>query len=296
MNTSRSGQTTVGFDVGGTHLRAIVVDEQGEVVAQVRQRSRQGDAAGIAHAIAALADDLAPQAPVGIGIAGLVTGQGVVVASPNLGLRGYPMAAQVAMMLGRDVTVINDATAAAYAEHAQGAGSGCANLVLVTIGTGIGAGLIIDNVAVKGSSGFAGEVGHVVVDSHGPVCACGQRGCLEALSSGSAIARQGNRMQLDGTREVIAAALRGDQAATAVLDTAGRALGQVLATVVTVTDPELIVIGGGAGQALLPWYAAAIEQCLREMVFAADLRTLPAVVPARLGDDAGAIGAALLAV
>lgn len=296
MPPSTAGSHAIGVDVGGTNVRALAVDGVGAVLRRGQAPSPVGDASALVDRIAQVVDGLDMDAPVGLGIAGLVDREGRLATSPNLGLADVPLAAMLTRRLGRPVSVINDAAAAALAEHHRGAASDATSSVTVTIGTGIGAGIIDDGRVVLGATGFSAELGHLVVDPDGTVCACGRRGCLETVASGSAIDRQASRIGLDGAPAAIAAAEAGDRRAQRILADAGDHLGRALAAVVTIVDPGVVVLGGGAGSALARWFAPRIGVQLDDLVFAAPLRTLPAVVLAALGDDAGAVGAALMAV
>lgn len=295
--TTRSGTLSraIGIDVGGTSLRALVVDEGGRVLRRQRTSSAVGDVATLIDSIVKAVEGFDLDAPIGLGVAGLVDLEGTLVTSPNLALHDVPIGARLTRCLGRPVTVVNDAAAAAFAEHCVGAAQGQACSLTVTIGTGIGSGIVIDGHSLLGARGFAAELGHVIVDPTGALCACGHQGCLEAVASGSAIGRQAMAIGLPDAPAVVAAAARGDLRAQEILADAGTNLGRVLAMAVTMLDPDVVVIGGGAGTAAAPWIIPEIRGQLNDLVFAASLRTLPTVVPAALGDDAGAVGVALMA-
>jgi glucokinase len=232
--------------------------------------------------------------------------------STHLPLAGVPFRDLMSERLGLPVVVDNDANAALLAETRAGAARDCAHAVLVALGTGIGSGLLLDGQIYRGSRGLGAEIGHMVVDLHGPDCqgACPGRGCLEVMASGSAIGREGiaaarrepasalGRRLADG-REITGGIVTelahdGDEAARSVLAEIGRRLGYGLVGVVNVFNPEVIVIGGGAiaaGELLLePARAVVMERALpppREAV---------RIVPAHFGDESGMLGAALLAL
>jgi len=245
----------------------------------------------------------------GVGSAGLVdTRTGVVRLSPNLPeWHDVELRRMVAEAIGLPIRIENDANAAAYGEYLAGAARGTTNAVVLTIGTGIGGGLILNGSLYRGG-GFAGEVGHMTIERDGDPCPCGNAGCLERMANAEAVVR-GVRRLLDGGRESVLAvtgvakaltakevgraAAAGDAVATEALEEVGRALGAGLANLVLTLDPDVIVIGGGvaaAGEPLLaPTRAEMAQRCYGSSV------SLPRVVPAELGNTAGVVGAALLA-
>lgn len=305
--------SAVGVDIGGTKLLAGLVDPDGSVVARRRLRTPPEGGAAVAAAVVEVVRALWQEAgsgplPVGVGAAGLVDLGGTVRYSPNIpGWDGTPLRAELSAVLGIDVSVDNDANAAAWGEFRAGAGRHAeGSLLMLTVGTGIGGGLVQGGAPLRGREGLAAEFGHMIVREGGPPCGCGNHGCLEALASGSAIARvareglaRGAESALAGIAEpsgkdVTRAAEDGDDFACAVLRECGFWLGVGIASLVNALDPELVVVGGGAMQAgellLAPARAAFAER-----VIGAAQRRLPLVAPATLGDDAGMVGAALLA-
>jgi glucokinase len=251
-----------------------------------------------ARAVAADAG-LEPRDLAGIGLAvpGAVdVARGVLRHAPNLpGWLDVPVASLAADVLDAPVAVEHDVRMAALGEARLGAGRGVATFVCVTVGTGIGAAVVLDGRLYRGASDAAGEIGHVRVVTAGEVCGCGRRGCLETVASGRAIADRAGRLTGHPTtaRDVFAAAAAGDAACTRVEDEAAAALGDGLTILVNVLNPEVIAIGGGvagAGAALLDRLRASIRASA--WVPAAEVVR---VVPAELGTRAGAIGAALFA-
>ena len=251
-------------------------------------------------------------AAIGVGMAGLVDiHSGTLLSTPNLVWRNLPLADGLATF-GLPVTVNNDATAAAWAESRLGASRGYEDSLFVGVGTGIGGGIVAGGRLLRGAHGLAGEIGHVIVEPDGPQCGCGNRGCWEQVASGLAIARAGRRAVTDEPDSAIArlaggdprratgesvtkAAQGGDEVAIAILATVGRRLGEGVAGLVNVLDPEVVVIGGGVGEAgdvLL----GPLRDAFMASVEGADVRPEVPIVPAQLGNDAGAIGAALLAL
>ncbi|MEJ7891379.1 MAG: ROK family protein [Solirubrobacteraceae bacterium] len=283
---------TIGLDLGGTKVLVGLVEEDGTVLACERRRiaglSLRALVATVAEAVAALGVD----APIGAGVPALLDLRtGVAVRCVHLPLDGLV----VANVLGADV-VDNDATCAVLAEWTLGAARGCDHVVLLTLGTGIGGGLVLGGRIYRGAVGAAGELGHFPVDLDGPSCfgGCPGRGCLEALCSGSALARDGSILL--GTpitgEEITARALAGNPEAVRLVETLGDRLGAGLAGIAMSLNPEVIVLGGGvlnAGELLLEPARAELRH--RALAPARDVR----VVAAGLGEEAGMIGAALLA-
>lgn len=299
----------IGLDVGGTKIAALRIDATGTVRARADRATPAADAAATLAAIEACVGDLLEDDVVGIGagVAGLVaSGPGVVRFSPNTAWGELAVGERLGRAFGLPWRVDNDATIAAFGEHRFGAGRGSRTMALVTVGTGIGGGFVLDGRPFVGANGFAGEIGHVPLDPEGPACGCGKRGCLETLASGNAIGRYGREAAtrdpssalarsgpvdaIDG-RLVTRLAEGGDGAAREAIARAGRWLGVGLAALVDVIDPDVIVVGGGAadaGDLLLEPARAA----LATGVVGAGHRPAVPVVPAALGNDAGAIGAA----
>jgi glucokinase len=234
---------------------------------------------------------------------------GTVLDAPNLtGWKNVPVKAMLEDALGVPVRVVNDANAAALGEFYFGAGRGYTNLVYLTISTGIGGGVVVDGRLLEGASGTAGEIGHMTIDRHGPVCRCGNLGCLEAIASGTAIARRfqeglaaGQQSAvtewLDGRAptagDVARGAAMGDPLALAIFTDAAEAIGLGVVNCVHIFNPDVIALGGGVSRAgsLLFDPIRKIVECYAMAVPRADVR----VVPAELGDDVGLVGAAAVA-
>lgn len=304
---------TVGIDVGGTKCLAVAVDRHGEIVAEDRRLTPRGDGSlpRLIETLAELAEAFRPYDALGVGVPGLVTYEGVLRAAPNLdGVADFDVAGLLGARLGHRVEVDNDATCAAVAEWRFGSAQGARDMVLVTLGTGIGGGLVAGGQLQRGAHGFVGEYGHIVVDPDGPPCPCGRRGCWERYASGSGLARLareaavGRRVNrvLDlagGDPEavrgemVMQAAREGDADALAVIDDFGRWVALGLVNLTNVLDPEVFVLGGGlaAGADL---YLEPIKRWFGELIYQPELRTLPEVAFAHWNERAGAVGAALL--
>lgn len=306
----------VGIDIGGTKMLGVVVDagDPTRVVAEHRVRTPRGTADVVA-AVAALVEHLDPggDGPVGLGIPGLVDRADVFRYGPNLpGVVDLDVGATVGGHLGRAVVADNDATCATYAEFRGGAGLGYADGVLLTLGTGIGGGLVVDGRVRHGAHGFAGEPGHMLVDPAGPPCPCGRRGCWERYASGSGLGRLGRDAAVAGRlpaavslaggdpesvrgEHVVAAVRDGDPDAAVVLDQFVWWVAAGVANLVDLLDPAVVVLGGGVIEAedvLLPRIRAAAPA----QVLAQAHRPPVAIVAAHFGERAGAIGAAVLAL
>jgi glucokinase len=293
---------TVGVDLGGTKLLAGAVSPSGELLHRVYRRIGGLSRDDLLRTIEAAFVEVAAAAggevtAAGFGIPSMIDRRaGVSVSSNHLPLDGMPFAAALRERLGLPVAVDNDGNCAALAEWRRGAAAGASHVVLLTLGTGIGGGLVLDGRLYRGALGAGAEMGHMVVDADGPRCfgACPGRGCLEALASGSALARDAAAAGLpaDGA-EVTRLARAGDAVALSVLSAVGERLGAGLAGLAMVFNPEVIVVGGGvmaAGELLL---APAREELARRAMEPA-LGTVR-VVAAALGEEAGMIGAALMA-
>jgi glucokinase len=307
----------IGIDIGGTKVAAGVVDADGNVLATARRRTPSRDPAHIADVVVEIVGQLRSEhdvKAVGIGAAGFVdVERSTILFAPNLAWRNAPIRDDLQQRLDLPVAVENDANAAAWGEYRFGAGEREPDLIVLTIGTGIGAGVILSGELFRGRFGIAGEPGHMRVVPGGRMCGCGNRGCLEQYCSGSALVRaarevarerpadatrllelaHGDPANIDGP-VVTKAAQQGDPAAVDCFDEIGRWLGQGLADLAALLDPGRFVIGGGvadAGELLL----AAGRETYAAVLTGRGYRPLADVVPARLGAQAGLIGAADLA-
>lgn len=308
---------TIGLDIGGTKIAGAVVDAHGHVVARARRDSGQGGEAitsVCADIVRELRSEVAEIGGVGLAVAGFVdTANGKVAYGTNLGLYDDPMAHRLEQLVHLPVLLDNDANAAAYGEFRYGAGRDVEHMLLVTVGTGIGGGIVIDGELLRGAHGFAAEIGHMRVVPDGRACGCGNRGCWEMYASGRALTRSarsliktetphaarlreasgGDADTLKG-ESVTELALAGDLASIEILEDLGVWLGTGAAQIVALLDPQLIVIGGGvvsAGDLLL----GPARHAFGRHLTARGHRPPIDIVPAHLGNDAGMIGAAALA-
>ena len=309
---------TIGVDIGGTKVAGGVVDESGTILARARVETPAKDAQVAEDAIVSVVEELRGDfdiEAVGLGIAGFVDeARSRVYFAPNLpDWHNEPVRDDVSRRVGLPVVVENDANAAAWGENRFGAGRDETHLVCVTVGTGIGGGVIIDDELFRGRFGIGGEIGHMQVVADGRLCGCGQRGCWEQYASGNALVRDARERAAesrdeaavllrmgDGTPEMITgqhvteAAQLGDPVALAAFATVGRWLGQGIADLVAVLDPGCFVIGGGvseAGDLVLKPAREGFESLLTGR----QVRPVAQVVLAELGNDAGLVGAADLA-
>ncbi|HKP71030.1 MAG TPA: ROK family protein [Pyrinomonadaceae bacterium] len=297
-------------DVGGTNLRVAVVANDGSILHRLSVDTPQtGDISDIEHAIhtaalsciEAVSDKCRPVA-FGLALAALVNyRESLILSSPNLPeLNSHPLAANLSSSLGLKVVLENDAMAAAIGEHWLGASAEAEHSIFITLGTGVGGGLILNGEPFRGADGTAGEVGHICVEPDGVQCGCGSHGCLEQYGSATAIIRMAKErgFTLDGDRPLTAAGVygagkSGDQVAIGIFRDMGRYLGLGLASLVNVLNPELIVIGGGVARG---WdlFIHSINTEIATRAFKHPGRRVR-LIQASLGDSAGILGAARVA-
>jgi glucokinase len=311
---------TIGVDLGGTHVRVAVVDSDGGIRHEHRAASPGEGLDAVVSLIGEVAGDLRKAAAaegldvgaIGVGVAALVDDDGVARYAPNVpGLVNAPIRDDVAAATGLAAIVDNDANVAAWGELAYGAMRGMRHALLLTLGTGIGGGIVLDGRVYRGAHGFAAEVGHWQFDPHGRTCACGESGHWEAWASGtglgalareealrgaapSVLARAGGSVDAVTGEHVGAAAGDGAPDALAILDTYAHYVAVGLAGLANILDPEAIVISGGLvnlGAVLLDRIRARFPEHLEGRAFRPDIP----VIAAELGDQAGVIGAAVLA-
>jgi glucokinase len=302
----------IGIDLGGTQLRVAVADDRGRLRSIVRHSSEA--ARGRRHVIElivatveeALRQDDTPSRRVrarGIGLPGPVDpGAGLVISPANLpGFINVPLNRILTRATGIPSFLHHDAHLAALGEHRRGAAKGASELIYVTVSTGIGAGLMLRGELYAGAHGIAGEVGHIVVQPGGPVCRCGNLGCVEAVASGTGIAHAArvaapktpasalHGIEHPQPEDVVRAARAGDELANSILQTAGMYLGIALGTLVNLFNPQVIVLGGSVLKAGAPLLQPT-RRSLTASSWKASRRGLRIVRPA-LGGDAGLIGA-----
>lgn len=314
-------RVTIGVDVGGTKIAAGVVDGAGRITDRVRVPTPDGVpelTAGIADSVETLITRLdVPRSDVAVGVAAagfIDTDRAVVRFAPNIEWREYPLAAKLADRLGIATTIENDANAAAWAEFRFGAGQDVDDMVMFTIGTGVGGGVVHAGELIRGGFGMAGELGHIRMVRDGRLCGCGLHGCLEMYASGRALYRAGLDLvkddpvrgagllkraggSLDGLHGemIMEAALAGDEAAVGLFTEIGSWLGEGVADVCSVLDPSTVVVGGGVAEAGDLLLGPARETYLAHLSGGGNRKHL-SIRAAKLGNDAGIIGAADLAI
>src|SRR2546426_1936813 len=279
-----------GIDLGGTQVRVALARSDGRLVASIKTKtSLLGTPQGLVDWASSEIDrhrgrekvrsiTIAAPGPIDVK-------RGVLVNPPNLPWQNVPLAAMLGRATGAKVQLANDADMAGLGEFHHGAGRGTRNMVYTPWSTGGGGGLIIDGKLHRGGHGTAGEIGHMIIDPNGPLDNCGQRGCLEAFVSGTALARETGHP----ASELFAEAARGDRHARMVVERAARYMGIALISLTNVIDPEMFVIGGGVSRSWALVQPTMLET-LRSSPFIKPAR-LPRLRRARLGDRAGQVGA-----
>ncbi len=309
--------TSIGIDVGGTKIAAGRVNGDGTIAARAKRSTPAQSPDAIAAAISELIVELRTPdvSAVGVACAGYIDRAGTsVLFSPNLAWRDEPLQQRIAATTDVPVILENDANAAAYGEFTHGAGGSLRDMVMITVGTGVGGGIVSDGRLFRGAFGIGGEMGHMLLVPGGRLCGCGNRGCVEAYGSGSALTREARDLVRGGAQfarrladlcggdaehltgaMVTDAALAGDVASIDLLAQLGNWLGEAAASMAALLDPEGFVIGGGvadAGDLLIDPMRAAYGRSLTGRGY----RPVAAFTRAELGNDAGVIGAAALAV
>jgi glucokinase len=304
---------TVGLDIGGTKVLGVLLDADGEVIGEQRRLSPHAGVDALVATATAIVEELAPEPmPVGVGAAGMVSNEGHVLYSPNLPtVLDAPLREALQDATQHRIIVDNDANVAARGEIAYGAAVGVQHALFVTLGTGIGGAMLLSGQLYRGVHGFGAEIGHMTVERGGPLCACGEYGHWEAIASGTALGRMARELVGQGggasilaaagnDRDAVAgvhveqAAAAGDDDAIALLARYADNVALGLAGLANVLDPEMIVIGGGLVE-LGPLLFDPLHAAFMRHVEGAAYRPAIPIVPAHLGERAGAVGAAVLA-
>lgn len=318
MTDAESNPAVIGVDVGGTKSLGLVIDHEGQILAEMKWPTRE-TAAGLIDMLDDMVGELASAVAgqwsiqgVGVGMAGLVDSMGRMRRAPNLvAADEFPIRDLLEPRVGLPVFVDNDANCAARAELAIGAAQGVHDAVLITLGTGIGGAVVVDGKVRRGAAGLAGEPGHMMVDPNGPDCVCGLRGCWERYASGAGLAHLGRQAAEAGRLEAVLdelggdtqalrgehitrSARQGDGDAAAVLDTFAWWVAVGIANCAALLDPEIVIVGGGL---VRDWdlYGPRVNRDLSKVLLAAAHRPMIRVEPAQAGEAAGALGAAFLA-
>lgn len=310
----------LGIDLGGTKVLAAVLDREGRIVGRARAKTRGwrddekifATIAQTGHrAIEKAGIDPENIAAVGIGSPGPIDfDTGYIIETANLKFRNFPLGPRIAEAFGRPAIVENDVNAAVYGEFRAGAAQGAQDVLGVFVGTGIGGGLILNGSLYRGFSKSAGEVGHTIVDAGGPKCGCGNRGCLEALASRTAISREirkaikggywsnltkklADSESLSG-KELRVAYDTGDKLVRKVIHRSADVIGLGIGSQLNLLGLEMVVLGGGVVEAFGDEFVDRIERVARDIAFDANSKNVK-MTRAQLGDDAGVIGVAMLA-
>jgi glucokinase len=321
MTWQGDGSSVVGVDLGGTKILSGVVDADNRILGRAKRSTPAKDGGpAILKAIVDCVDEALADAglsrgdinAVGLGSPGpLDVNAGLIIFSANLNVKNYPIGPELSAALQRPVLVRNDVRVGGYAEFRLGAGRGFRQVISAFVGTGIGGCLIVDGAIVDGSTGNAGEIGHMIIKAGGPRCGCGARGCMEALASKTAIsrriekairkglptvladklARKGGRLK---SRDLAEAVMANDPLALKEVHRAAHFLGIGLGSLLNVFGPEIVIIGGGVAGALGEPYIDLVRSSVRQHSLP-DVQGTIRIERAALGDDAGILGAALLA-
>lgn len=311
-----SDKFAIGVDLGGTKIEAAAVDDSGRILEHARHftDSENGPSA-VTRQVVEIVRQLCGKLDgsplgVGVGVAGQVAAEtGMVVFAPNLVWHNFPFQANLKEALGMPVRVDNDVRMATWGEWLFGAGRDCDDLICIFIGTGIGGGIVSGGRMLTGHSNTAGEIGHITIDLTGPICTCGNQGCLEAAAGGWAIARRAqtaatthplvaapllklvdNRIP-DITAEVVATAYKQkDPLSIRIISDAAMALGAGAVSMISVCNPQRLILGGGVIEGL-PELIGRVEQTVRQRALTAAVESLQ-VVKAELGGSGGVVGAA----
>jgi glucokinase len=321
MTEQSGGPPVVGIDLGGTKILVGVVGANHQILGRAKRTTpaAEGGPAILAAVVGCVDDALASAglsreqvAAAGIGSPGpLDVKAGVILFSANLNVKNYPIGPELARTLGRPVLVRNDVRVGGYAEHRLGAGRGYRDMIAAFVGTGIGGCVMQGGEIVAGATGNAGEIGHMIVKAGGPRCGCGARGCLEALASKTAIGRRvdkavrkglptilGEKMTRKGgrlkSRDLAEAVAAKDLVALKEVQRAAHYLGLAVGSLINLSGPEVVIIGGGVAGALGDSYIELVRTSARAQAITDPQGTIR-IEPAALGDNAGILGAALLA-
>lgn len=306
----------IGIDIGGTKIAGALVDESGAIIRESRVATPVQDPAALVDSVVSIVRELqAGESVLGVGVAmaGFIDNQqSNVIYGTNFGWKNYPLKSEIEAQLDIPVIIENDANAAGWAEFRFGAGQGYQHMVMLTLGTGVGGAIIVAGKMLRGGFGVAGELGHMRVVPDGISCGCGQRGCIESYASGTALLRTANELVDSGDpagrrlaelkqsagkltgEEVYQALVERDPGAVQLLRNLADWLGQAIASLSAILDPEIVVIGGGvsqAGELLLE----PIRESFRKYAPAGGFRPELSIAAAEFVNDAGVVGAADLA-
>jgi len=311
----------LGIDLGGTKVMAAVLDPAGRIISRARAKTRGwrddeevfSTIAGVGHRAIEHADiDIGSIAAVGIGSPGPIDfDTGYIIETANLKFKNFPLGPRIAEEFSRPTIIENDVNAAIYGEFKAGAALGANDVLGVFVGTGIGGGLILNGALYRGFGKGAGEIGHMIVKAGGPRCGCGNRGCLEAVASRTAINRDIRKAIAEGHRSIAAKELTkkndvlsgkdlksaydsNDELVKKTVQRAAKYIGLGIGSLLNVLGSERVVLGGGVIEAFGDDFIKRIDETARDIAFEVNSKGVK-IVRAQLGDDAGVIGAAMLA-
>ena len=312
----------LGFDLGGTKVAAAVLDKNFKVLTRTKEKARADEGVeAVFKVICGVIEDACKQAGIKVAdlnaIGGCAPGlvepkTGLVYDTPNLGLKNFPLKQRLEEKFGVAVTIENDVNAGLYGEFCFGSAKGKKNVLAISPGTGIGGALIVDGQLFRGANGGAGEFGHMIVQADGPLCGCGQRGCLEAIASRTALSQQIASFAVRGRIPLVAKEAKGnlkkiksgliarayhsgDPDTREVVHYAARYLGIGMSNLVNAFNPEAVVLGGGLIEALPEPFLQSSTEVMRQTAMATNGQGVE-VFAAQLGDDAVIMGAAQLAL
>lgn len=292
----------IGIDLGVNYIRGSLVDLRGEIVAERTSSLRDSEPGAAFEQLCGCIEALIAEAPaspygivgIGVGVPGLVDENGAILFAPNLQWRDVPLQRMLSERFGLHVTIDNEANAGALGEQKYGAGRSIANLVYVSVGIGIGTGLIMHKSLYKGSAGYSGEMGHLSIEAHGINCTCGNRGCWELYASEQALLKQASPLGFSDLEELLSAADSGRQDVLELFAGIGEYLGIGIANIVNVFNPDAVIIGNRMSQAR-PWLENSLRQTVVQRALGFHLRKVQLLF-AELGERSAMMGAAEMAI
>ncbi|RUS46626.1 ROK family transcriptional regulator [Cohnella sp. AR92] len=293
----------VGIDLGVNYLHGVLTDLRGAIIAERTAPLVDSDPDDVFNVLRPFIQNLISEAPsspfgvvgIGVGVPGLVDSSGSVLYAPNMNWREVPLKDALSRAFGIPVLIDNEANVGALGEMMHGSGRGISNMVYVSVGIGIGTGLILQRTLYKGASGFSGELGHLSVEAHGKPCRCGNRGCWELYASEQALLEQASALGRDANLDaLLAAAESGDETVRQLLAGIGDYLGVGIANIVNIFNPDAVIIGNRMSRAQ-PWIEETVRRTLEERALGFHLRGVQLLF-AELGGRSAVMGAAELAI
>lgn len=292
----------VGIDLGVNYVRGVLTDLRGALIAETNLTLDRHEPEPVLASLQTCIDSLIAKAPsspygivgIGVGVPGLVNESGAVLYAPNLQWRDIPLQRQLADKYGVPVTIDNEANTGAIGEQVFGAGRSIDNLIYVSVGIGIGTGLILHKSLYKGASGFSGEMGHLSVEAFGKPCACGNRGCWEMYASEKALLEKAAAHGISDWEALLDAAESGQAGVLADLEATGEYLGIGIANIVNVFNPDAVVIGNRISQ-VRPWIEISLRRTVVQRSLGFHLRSVQLLF-AELGERSAVLGAAQMAI